>query len=147
MLPASFPFHRLFRRQNIQDALKQPCLKDTINASPPLKDNMVHLTNDLAALIGFAGEGTLWGKLCLFSWLAVYIEASEPSHTGAYTILFISSVILLFKGRKSVHLPIPVVAAHVALFVTCTVHYAIEFNHFYTTLVGPVVLTSSTYTE
>ena len=57
--------------------------------------------------------------------------------------MFTVSIVLLYKGRESTHLPIPVVAAHVALFVTCTTHYAIEFNHFYTTLVGSVVLAPS----
>ncbi|EJF59596.1 hypothetical protein DICSQDRAFT_89248 [Dichomitus squalens LYAD-421 SS1] len=74
---------------------------------------MVHLTDDLAALIGFAGEATLW---------------------GAYAILFLVSIVLMRKRKQSTPLSLPVVVAHVALFIACTVHYGLEFNHFYTTL-------------
>ncbi|EJF59554.1 hypothetical protein BD309DRAFT_1031064 [Dichomitus squalens] len=74
---------------------------------------MVHLTNDLTALIGFACEATLW---------------------GGYAILFIVSIILLRRRSLKTELSTPVVVAHVALFIACTVHYALEFNHFYTTL-------------
>ncbi|KAM5537664.1 hypothetical protein V8D89_008742 [Ganoderma adspersum] len=74
---------------------------------------MVQLTNDLTALIGFACEATLW---------------------GGYAILFIVSIILLRRRNLKTELSTPVVSAHIALFVACTVHYAVEFNHFYTTL-------------
>ncbi|KAI1794447.1 hypothetical protein LXA43DRAFT_883966 [Ganoderma leucocontextum] len=74
---------------------------------------MVHLTNDLTALIGFACEATLW---------------------GGYAILFIVSIILLRRRSLKTELSTPVVSAHFALFIACTVHYALEFNHFYTTL-------------
>ncbi|PIL23344.1 hypothetical protein GSI_14655 [Ganoderma sinense ZZ0214-1] len=74
---------------------------------------MVQLTNDLTALIGFACEATLW---------------------GGYAILFIVSIMLLRRRSLKTELSTPVVSAHIALFVACTVHYALEFNHFYTTL-------------
>lgn len=45
------------------------------------------------------------------------------------------SIILLRRRGLKTELSTPVVSAHIALFVTCTVHYALEFNHFYTTLV------------
>ncbi|EJF59594.1 hypothetical protein BD309DRAFT_950482 [Dichomitus squalens] len=71
------------------------------------------LSNDLAALIGFACESALW---------------------GANAILFVVSIILLRRRGKRTNLSLPVVAAHCALFSGCTVHFALEFNHFYTTL-------------
>ncbi|EJF59735.1 hypothetical protein DICSQDRAFT_156087 [Dichomitus squalens LYAD-421 SS1] len=88
---------------------------DPINASPsPLAVNMLSpLNDDLAALIGFGSESALW---------------------GINTILFFVSIVLLRTRREASHLSRPVVLAHCALFILCTVHWALEFYHFVTTL-------------
>jgi hypothetical protein len=70
------------------------------------------LSNDLAALIGFACEAVLW---------------------GAYSILFIVSSIILAR-RRNENLGNPVVYLNVLIFLSCTTHFALEFNHFHTTL-------------
>jgi len=70
------------------------------------------LSNDLAALIGFACEAVLW---------------------GAYSILFVVSLIILAR-RRDENLGNPVAYLNVLIFLSCTTHFALEFNHFYTTL-------------
>ncbi|KAG0700287.1 hypothetical protein DFH29DRAFT_933016 [Suillus ampliporus] len=71
------------------------------------------LSNDLAALIGFGCEAVLYGSYC---------------------ILFVISWIVLSQKRRSPNLSSPVVFANCLLFLCCTAHFALEFNHFYTTL-------------
>ncbi|KAI0043397.1 hypothetical protein FA95DRAFT_1563378 [Auriscalpium vulgare] len=71
------------------------------------------LSNDMAALIGFACETLLY---------------------GAYCILFIVALTLIFWGRRKREANIPIMVASVFLFLICTTHFAIEFNHFYVTL-------------
>ncbi|KAG1844823.1 hypothetical protein DFJ58DRAFT_894365 [Suillus subalutaceus] len=68
---------------------------------------------DLAALIGFGCEAVLYGSYC---------------------ILFIISWIVLGQNRRSPNLSSPVVFANCLLFFCCTAHFALEFNHYYTTL-------------
>ncbi|KAG1796262.1 uncharacterized protein HD556DRAFT_1441555 [Suillus plorans] len=68
---------------------------------------------DIAALIGFGCEAVLYGSYC---------------------ILFIVSWIVLSQKRPSPNLSSPVVFANCLLFFCCTAHFALEFNHFYTTL-------------
>lgn len=68
---------------------------------------------DLPALIGFGCEAVLYGSYC---------------------ILFIISWIVLGQKRRSPNLSSPVVFANCLLFFCCTAHFALEFNHFYTTL-------------
>lgn len=68
---------------------------------------------DLPALIGFGCEAVLYGSYC---------------------ILFIISWIVLGQKRHSPNLSSPVVFANCLLFFCCTAHFALEFNHFYTTL-------------
>lgn len=53
--------------------------------------------------------------------------------------MFSVSIVLLRRRSLKAELSTPVVSAHIALFVACTVHYALEFNHFYTTLVRPLI--------
>ena len=91
------------------------------------------LSNDLAALIGFACESALWGTSLRLSG-----ESDEltVSIAGANAILFIVSVVLLRRRGKRSNLSLPVIAAYCALFIGDTVHFALEFNHFYTTLVS-----------
>ncbi|KAI0754396.1 hypothetical protein C8Q80DRAFT_1226442 [Daedaleopsis nitida] len=70
------------------------------------------LSNDLSALVGFGCEAVCW---------------------RTYLVLFLASVILLLRRART---NIPVFIANFVLFVSCTAHFAIEFNHFYTTLGG-----------
>ena len=42
---------------------------------------------------------------------------------------------LLRTRREASHLSLPVVIAHCALFLACTIHWALELYHFVTTLV------------
>ncbi|KAJ2989654.1 hypothetical protein NUW54_g8712 [Trametes sanguinea] len=71
------------------------------------------LSNDIAALTGFACECVLW---------------------GAYCILFLISLGLLYRRTQCGHLNATLLVMHCLLFTTCTAHFALEFNHFYTTL-------------
>ncbi|KAI1794458.1 hypothetical protein LXA43DRAFT_883760 [Ganoderma leucocontextum] len=73
------------------------------------------LSNDLAALLGFVCEAILW---------------------GSYTVLFIASVVVLLRRFKAPRrkLNVPIFFANCLLFASCTAHFALEFNHFYTTL-------------
>ncbi|KAI0676374.1 hypothetical protein C8Q78DRAFT_987045 [Trametes maxima] len=74
---------------------------------------MVLLSNDLAALIGFASEAVLW---------------------GAYAIIFTTSLILLLRRAPTRGLNAPILTLGCALFVSCTAHFGLEFYHFVTTL-------------
>ncbi|KAL4066920.1 hypothetical protein V8B97DRAFT_1917119 [Scleroderma yunnanense] len=71
------------------------------------------LSNDLASLIGFACEATLY---------------------GANVILFFVSIAIITQKRHQTSLSHPVVLLNCLIFLCCTTHFAIEFNHFYTTL-------------
>ncbi|KAI0292629.1 hypothetical protein B0F90DRAFT_1645372 [Multifurca ochricompacta] len=72
------------------------------------------LSNDMAALIGFACEAVAY---------------------GAYCILFVLTAILLAKRKRTKeNINVPITIASVFLFLVCTAHFAIEFNHYYTTL-------------
>ncbi|KAF8558178.1 hypothetical protein OG21DRAFT_1504555 [Imleria badia] len=73
----------------------------------------MQLSNDLAALIGFACEAVLWG-----------VNAT----------LFIVSLIILRHRRLSDSLNNPVIYLNGLVFLCCTTHFALEFNHFHTTL-------------
>ncbi|KAG1823953.1 uncharacterized protein BJ212DRAFT_710504 [Suillus subaureus] len=70
-------------------------------------------SSDIPALIGFGCEAVLYGSYC---------------------ILFIISWVVLGQNRRSPNLSSPVVFANCLLFLCCTAHFALEFNHFYTTL-------------
>ncbi|EMD39639.1 hypothetical protein CERSUDRAFT_81022 [Gelatoporia subvermispora B] len=71
------------------------------------------LSNDLAALIGFGSEASLWGM---------------------YTVIFLVSLSVLLWRRRTRDVNWVIVSANCFLYVLATTHYAIEFNHFYTTL-------------
>ncbi|KIP07247.1 hypothetical protein PHLGIDRAFT_24165 [Phlebiopsis gigantea 11061_1 CR5-6] len=68
---------------------------------------------DVLALIGFACESLFY---------------------GAYCVLFAASIYVLYSVKKSRGLNKVIVALHCCLFTACTLHYALEFNHFYTIL-------------
>ncbi|GJE85466.1 hypothetical protein PsYK624_015450 [Phanerochaete sordida] len=65
---------------------------------------------DVLVLIGFACESLLY---------------------GAYCVLFLASLYVLFHKWKGRGTDRTVVVLHFCLFVACTLHYALEFNHFY----------------
>ncbi|KAI0045258.1 hypothetical protein FA95DRAFT_1607824 [Auriscalpium vulgare] len=71
------------------------------------------LSNDMAALIGFACETLLY---------------------GAYCVLCIVALRLFLWRRRNRDANFPIVAASIFLFLICTTHFALEFNHFYVTL-------------
>ncbi|KAI0355982.1 hypothetical protein OH77DRAFT_1495782 [Trametes cingulata] len=71
------------------------------------------LSNDLAALIGFASEAVLW---------------------GVYAVIFTTSLILLLRRAPTRGLNVPILALGCVLFASCTAHFALEFQHFVTTL-------------
>ncbi|KAI0292631.1 hypothetical protein B0F90DRAFT_1920266 [Multifurca ochricompacta] len=72
------------------------------------------LSNDMAALIGFACEAVAY---------------------GAYCVLFILTMLLLSKMKRAKRdINTPITIASIFLFLVCTAHFAIEFNHYYTTL-------------
>ncbi|KAG2125392.1 hypothetical protein DEU56DRAFT_825417 [Suillus clintonianus] len=83
------------------------------------------LSSDLAALIGFGCEAVLYGSYC---------------------ILFLISWVVLFQKQRAPNLSSPVVFANCLLFFCCTAHFALEFNHFYTTLESTGVLNYSAET-
>ncbi|TBU25893.1 hypothetical protein BD311DRAFT_726926 [Dichomitus squalens] len=71
------------------------------------------LSIDVAMLVGFACEGILW---------------------GIYTTLFIVALILLWHRSKRGIKNHYITVASVMLYVMCTTHFALNFNHFYTAL-------------
>ncbi|KAG1744163.1 uncharacterized protein EDB91DRAFT_1124822 [Suillus paluster] len=83
------------------------------------------LSIDLAALIGFGCEAVLY---------------------GCYCVLFVISWVVLGRKRPSLNISNPVVFANCLLFLCCTAHFALQFNHFYTTLESTGVIGFSTET-
>ncbi|KAI0682077.1 hypothetical protein C8T65DRAFT_597625 [Cerioporus squamosus] len=72
------------------------------------------LSNNIAALLGFACEAVLW---------------------GAYSVLFVASIALLLRrARAHRGTNVPIMIANFVLFATCTAHFALELNHFYMSL-------------
>ncbi|KAI9065285.1 hypothetical protein FKP32DRAFT_1624468, partial [Trametes sanguinea] len=74
------------------------------------------LSNDLAALVGFASEAVLWGMYSINS------------------VLFIASLVLLLRRAPTRGLNVPILVLGCALFASCTAHFALEFSHYVTTL-------------
>ncbi|KAI0258217.1 hypothetical protein BC834DRAFT_831142 [Gloeopeniophorella convolvens] len=72
------------------------------------------IDNDMAALIGFGCEAFCY---------------------GCYTILFIVSTVLMLKrAREKGRSNMPITIASVFLYLLCTAHFGLEFNHFYKVL-------------
>ncbi|KAI0654421.1 hypothetical protein C8Q70DRAFT_1087524 [Cubamyces menziesii] len=71
------------------------------------------ISNDLAALVGFASEAVLW---------------------GINFVLYTASLVLLLRRARSCGLNIPILVLGCALFASCTAHFALEFSHFVVTL-------------
>ncbi|KAH7930154.1 hypothetical protein BV22DRAFT_1028657 [Leucogyrophana mollusca] len=72
------------------------------------------LSSDTAALIGFGCEAVLYGGYC---------------------VLFIVSLMVLLRRKSSTRsISNPVLLANCLLFLCCTTHFALEFNHYCTTL-------------
>ena len=57
---------------------------------------------------------------------------------GSYALLFITSVVLLLRRLRAPrrNLNVSIFIANCLLFASCTAHFALEFNHFYRTLVS-----------
>ena len=55
---------------------------------------------------------------------------------GTYVVLFTASVVLLLRRARTQSLNVPIFIANLLLFASCTAHFALEFDHFYTTLVS-----------
>ncbi|CDO70561.1 hypothetical protein BN946_scf184579.g17 [Trametes cinnabarina] len=70
------------------------------------------LSNDIAALVGFASEAVLWGINSVLSSRLSFVIAPRPS-----------------RG-----LNVPILVLGCALFASCTAHFALEFSHYVTTL-------------
>lgn len=62
-------------------------------------------------------------------------NADGGAGAGAYCVLMLTSLYILFWMWKARGLNKAIVALHCLLFVACTLHFALEFNHFYTYLV------------
>ncbi|KAI0754440.1 hypothetical protein C8Q80DRAFT_1247167 [Daedaleopsis nitida] len=74
----------------------------------------IHDQSGLYYLVGFACEAVSW---------------------GVHVILFLTSLLLLRRRQVSFQSTITViVVANCLLFTACTLHFALEFNHFYTAL-------------
>ncbi|KAH9899220.1 hypothetical protein C8Q73DRAFT_637871 [Cubamyces lactineus] len=71
------------------------------------------ISNDLAALVGFASEAVLW---------------------GINFVLYTASLVLLLRRARSCGLNVPILVLGCALFASCTAHFALEFSHFFVTL-------------
>ncbi|TCD66535.1 hypothetical protein EIP91_001256 [Steccherinum ochraceum] len=70
------------------------------------------LNNDLAAIIGFGCEALVY---------------------GIYIVIYVLSMVFLHSARRSRTNQLMSIFTTL-LFVLCTTHFALEFNHFYTTL-------------
>ncbi|KAH8087866.1 hypothetical protein BXZ70DRAFT_538501 [Cristinia sonorae] len=70
------------------------------------------LDNDLAALIGFGCEALMY---------------------GIYVVIFVLSLVFLYSGRRTQTNRLMTLSISI-LFILCTAHFALEFNHFYRTL-------------
>ncbi|KAG9315223.1 hypothetical protein JVU11DRAFT_4353 [Chiua virens] len=73
----------------------------------------MQLSNDIAALIGFAAEAVLW---------------------GVNVTLFGTSLFILRHRPIQDTIRNPVILLNSLIFLCCTAHFALEYNHFYTTL-------------
>ncbi|EPQ57611.1 hypothetical protein GLOTRDRAFT_38224 [Gloeophyllum trabeum ATCC 11539] len=58
----------------------------------------------------------------------------DANNAGAYCILFLAASHILLRRKRGHRLRDPLVWANTALFLTCSAHFALEFNHFHTTL-------------
>ena len=97
--------------------------------SPPM------ISTDIAGLIGFACESVLYGKLRLFQLFSRILN-----YLGAFAVIFILSLVFLSWRRRTHAMSYPMILSTCLPFVLCTVHYALEFNHFYNSLVCSKVM-------
>ena len=93
-------------------------------------------------------RSSLVGYVCVFSsfarpwqtWVCLRFDRLRAcvGTTGSYTVLFIASSILLLRRFKAPRrrLSIPIFLSNCLLYGSCTAHFALEFNHFYLTLVS-----------
>lgn len=55
--------------------------------------------------------------------------------TGINFVLYTASLVLLLRRARSCGLNVPILLLGCALFASCTAHFALEFSHFFVTLV------------
>ena len=109
------------------------------------------LSNNIAALIGFACEAVLWGTCPpVFACVSQTVLGSQSQLQlrgilGTYAVLFIASVVLLLRRARTRSMNVPIFIANFLLFASCTAHFALEFNHFYTAMVSLYDLGLSEY--
>ena len=93
---------------------------------------MTIISNDMAALVGFACETFFYG--------AFPASAGKTSFAhfplGCYTVLFALSIYLMFHGpRRGIGVNKPIFIISGFLYLSCSTHFALEFSHFYQVLV------------
>lgn len=89
------------------------------------------IDSDMAALVGFGCEAFLYG-----AFLSSTSESIAQFSLGCYTVLFAVSIYLMFIGpRRGSRVNIPILIISVLLYLSCSAHFALEFDHFYETLV------------
>ena len=89
------------------------------------------IDSDMAALVGFGCEAFLYG-----AFLASTGELIAQFSLGCYTVLFAVSIYLISIGpRRGSGVNMPILIISVLLYLSCSAHFALEFDHFYETLV------------
>lgn len=89
---------------------------------------------DILALIGFVLESLFYGSS---STLHLDFNNYQLSLAGFYCPLFAISIFTLFSFRDVRRINGIVIVLHCSLFIACTLHYALEFDHFHSYLVRP----------
>ena len=56
---------------------------------------------------------------------------------GIFVVLFLAATALLFPHIRTREANIPLLSAICLLFLLCTAHFTLEFNHYYIVLVCP----------
>jgi hypothetical protein len=91
------------------------------------------VSNDTAALIGFACEAFFFGMFTGNYWQALLIGSLTE---GCYTVLFVLSTYLMQRRTRSRRLfNRPIFIISIMLYFSCAAHFALEFSHFYNALV------------
>ena len=89
------------------------------------------ISYDMAAIVGLVCEAFFYG-----SFTARRDKSIAHSPLACYTMLFATAVYLKLNGpedQRSVGRPLFVIA--VLLYLACSAHFALQFIHFYKTLV------------
>lgn len=88
---------------------------------------------DIAALLGFAGEAVLYGMATLhFINDLLLIPIRELGVNG---VVFALSMNIVQKRQRRYFCSTILLYLNLLLFLSCSTHFALEFAHFYITLV------------